>query len=57
MKKIFGIILGIIIAVSCQGCGMSGNNDKVITDNETGLDIVEMISFKEVSFVLSKANM
>ena len=44
MKKIFGIILGIIIAVSCQGCGMSGNNDKVITDNETGLDIVEMIS-------------
>lgn len=44
MKKIFGIILGILIAVSCQGCGMSGNNDKVITDNETGLDIVEMIS-------------
>ncbi|MBO4510775.1 MAG: hypothetical protein J5718_05465 [Lachnospiraceae bacterium] len=44
MKKIIGIMLGIVIMLSCQGCGMSGNNDKVIVDDEKGLDIVSMIS-------------
>lgn len=44
MKKIIGFMLILILVLSCTGCGMSGNNDKVIVDDEVGLDIIDMIS-------------
>lgn len=44
MKKVISVILCIILAIPCQACGMSNNNDKVIVDDEKGLDIVKMIA-------------
>ena len=44
MKKVISVILCIILAISCQACGLSNNNDKVIVDDEKGLDIVKMIA-------------